>query len=116
VSRELWLVWSRAQGAAVDVSPPWHLVTRQQRVWPEVGNMASELRCELGAEHPLVTARAEILARRLDCDDVLVRVPYTSRLALVHLTWSGKQETGGFPRTTAFETWAEWNQWRETAE
>jgi hypothetical protein len=44
-----------------------------------------------------------------------VRLPDdTSQLALVHLTWSAKEEPEGFPRTVMFETWAEWNGWRKS--
>jgi hypothetical protein len=109
VRRDLWLDWTRARGAAVDVSPPWHLIAKREESWPEIQNLEAELKRELGPSHPLAYAPIELLARRHDRDDVLVRVLGSSRLALVHLTWSGREERDGYPRTKLFETWAQWN-------
>jgi hypothetical protein len=114
VSRAFWLDWARALGAAVDVSEPWQLVTREQLCWPEIVRILPELQQELRAEHPLAFAPIKLLARRLDRDDILLRFTTSLKLAMVHLTWSGREEPDGFPTTLLFETFAQWNQWRRS--
>jgi hypothetical protein len=56
----------------------------------------------------------KLLARRLDRDDILLRFTTSLKLAMVHLTWSGREEPDGFPTTLQFETFAQWNQWRRS--
>ncbi|WP_050507484.1 MULTISPECIES: hypothetical protein [Streptomyces] len=60
-----------------------------------------ELHRELPPDHPLYGARVRAAARCEACDDVLFRVTDRSfRWAVVHLTWSGRQEQSPWPRTT----------------
>ncbi|MEU7262035.1 hypothetical protein AB0B21_40520 [Streptomyces rimosus] len=63
--------------------------------------LEQELRRELPPDHPLYGARVRAAARCEACDDVLFRVTDRSfRWAVVHLTWSGRQEQSPWPRTT----------------
>jgi hypothetical protein len=149
VSRAFWIGWAQAQGAAIDISNPWHVITQDPRS-SEVKEIMRELLRELPATHPLAAfawrprwpnsidfadrilprlraaalyrvdgrmeparSEMELVARRLDRDDILLRLVESPRLALVRLTRSGHEEPDGFPETQFFETWAEWNGWRK---
>ncbi|MFD7667461.1 hypothetical protein [Streptomyces sp. NPDC059788] len=71
--------------------------------WVPDGGLHSlerELHRELPPDHPLYGARVRAAARCEACDDVLFHV--TDRAlpwAVVHLTWSGRQEQLPWPRT-----------------
>jgi hypothetical protein len=66
---------------------PWSPVSGDQ------GLLESELRKELSPRHPLFSLTTTAIARRRDCDDVLFEIENTERrVAVVHLTWSSKQE------------------------
>ncbi len=64
--------------------------------------LESELRSEIGNEHILDNLDFELLAKRDDCDDVLVYS--TERYFIIHLTWSGKTEHNPYPKTAVFES------------
>ena len=82
--------------------------------WTEIENSAeacvSELKKELGKSHVLYGCGAEALARRVDCDDALFKINGKKEcLAVVHLTWSGKQEKDArWPSTEIYEDFEEW--------
>src|SRR5262245_16040673 len=79
---------------------PWHPIADAS----EQGGLLSELRRELPREHPLFGLDVSPIARRQDCDDVLFSVK-DGRVAIVHLTWSGKTEPiADFPWTVIFES------------
>lgn len=48
-----------------------------------------------------------IIARRLDRDDVLVRVNEVG-YAVVHLVWGTTAELPPWPKAEVFDTWAAW--------
>lgn len=84
----------------VDWLTPWHLIASAD----ERFGLLSELRRELPQDHPLFASDVLPIARRQDCDDVLFGLN-DGRVAVVHLTWSGKTEpTAEFPWTTIFES------------
>jgi len=60
----------------------------------------NELYKELSPGHILFALKAKAIARRDDCDDVLFEIIDNSkRYAMVHLTWSGREESNGkWPR------------------
>ena len=59
-------------------------------VWPA---SESALKAEVLAEHPLLSEEIRVIGRRGDCDDVLLSLPDNqSAFAVVHLTWSKKEE------------------------
>lgn len=77
---------------------------------PDVGaSLKAELLTELAPEHTLYGWGVELLARREDCDDVLVELD-NGHVAVVQLTWKGRPEQGGFPRTELF--WDKKDFWR----
>lgn len=58
--------------------------------------LSKELRLELGSSHPLWGVSVRALAKREDNDDVLFSLEHgPAPLAVVHLTWTGRPETGG---------------------
>ncbi|MFD7460499.1 MULTISPECIES: hypothetical protein [unclassified Streptomyces] len=67
-----------------------------------------ELQRELSFGHPLHGAKATAVARCEGCDDVLFSVanrPYPR--AVVHLTWTGREERAPWPMTTPFASLAD---------
>ncbi|MFN5417265.1 MAG: hypothetical protein ACK5B9_09425 [Flavobacteriia bacterium] len=61
-------------------------------------HLKKELDKEISSTHPLFERSMEIIAKRQDNDDVLIRLS-DGKLATVHLTWSGKTEQGNYPLT-----------------
>lgn len=61
----------------------------------------NELQKELHPGHLLFRRTFEVIAKRQDNDDALLQLD-SGELALVHLTWSGKQEKAGYPSTTIY--------------
>ncbi|MCK9901186.1 hypothetical protein MXD63_13990 [Frankia sp. Cpl3] len=73
---------------------------RQQRE-----TIARELRKEIAADHPLYSRQAEVIARSLASDDIVVELASgPGRWAQVHLTWKGAAETPPWPTTTFYDT------------
>ena len=74
------------------------------------GGLETELRNEVSPDHFLYGVEAVSLARRIDNDDVLFFLPaHEKPLAVVHLTWSGKQDAhSDFPRTILFSSLEDW--------
>jgi hypothetical protein len=62
----------------------------------------TELRKELSIGHMLKELDLEILAKREDRDDILVRSG--DNYFIVHLTWSAKTESSPYPATEFFKT------------
>lgn len=79
---------------------PWSDIAE----YPE-GHQAAleqELETELSSGHVLFGLSSSVIAKREDCDDILVK----NKLGyfVVHLTWSGKSESDTFPASEQFET------------
>jgi hypothetical protein len=67
-------------------------------------DLVAELKRELSPQHVLFGRDVVPIARRKDSDDVLFRLDNGS-VAIVHLTWSGKQDQHPkFPWTTIHKT------------
>jgi len=64
--------------------------------------LEKELERELASGHALFGLNSSVIAKREDCDDILVQ----NKLGyfVVHLTWSGKTESDTFPASEQFET------------
>jgi hypothetical protein len=88
---------------AMDFLDPWTTAALQ----PEP--LIRELEKEVSDGHILFGKKVEIVARRRDTDDVLLRLSDNSGCyAVVHLTWSGKKERSPkWPITTVFSSWEE---------
>jgi hypothetical protein len=69
-------------------------------------SFVKELQRELSPEHSLFGKPVVAVARRIDRDDVLFRFGESpERYAVVHLTWTGKQEgSRQWPRTEIFDS------------
>jgi hypothetical protein len=72
-----------------------------------------ELQREVGPNHPLFGKSARALAVAEDRDDVLFEIAVSGgrKYAVVHLTWSGKQEASAkFPGAEFFDSLDQWLQ------
>ena len=82
---------------------PWRAVA--------AGNgLAAELAREVGPGHPLAGVAAVAVGLHIACDDVLFALPPPyPPLAVVHLVWSGRQESDPhWPGTLFYQGWADW--------
>ena len=85
----------------MDYTEPWEPVQNQQ----EQLLLVQELRNELTSQAVLFGHEVQAVARRIDCDKVLFAVHGNNtelRLAVVHLTWSGKKEALPWPKIQLF--------------
>lgn len=78
---------------------PWHPVEREdvRRA------LFDELRREAGPAHPLRGLAAIAVGRRQDNDDVLFSL-VDGRMAVVHLTWTGKEDASPHPWMNLYPT------------
>jgi hypothetical protein len=76
----------------------------------QVAGMERELQRELSAGHSLFGLLVKTLARRQDCDDVLLALQDgTGRVAVVHLIWTYcPPERLPWPGTTLFQSLEIW--------
>ncbi|MDB5105014.1 MAG: hypothetical protein JWP91_2703 [Fibrobacteres bacterium] len=81
---------------------------------PAVAGAERELKKEAGTGHVLYQVECVPVARRIDSDDVLFRIPgRPDRFALVRLTWSGKPGSDAtLPATELFDSLEEWAERR----
>ena len=73
----------------------------------------AELLREVPPGHPLRGVRVRALAQRRDCDDVLFEIAASpaGRFAVVHLTWSGREDQhASFPSTTFYDSLDTWRR------
>ena len=82
---------------------PWYSV--------ESGNnLLTELKNELTTNHSLYGLNLEVIAKRGDCDDILIRIlDDCSKVAVVHLTWT-KENRDNFPKTEIYENLNDWEE------
>jgi hypothetical protein len=85
---------------SVDWLIPWHPVDNAD----ERRGLLAEFECKLPQGHVLSGALVTAIGRRQDCDDVLFALE-DGRVAIVHLTWSGKTEpVSDHPWTVIFDS------------
>lgn len=78
------------------LAPPWHPTTEPLHL---------ELADEMSTDHLLSGKRAVAVARRLDTDDVLFSLPDgPAPLAVVHLTWAGRERSPQWPATELYRS------------
>jgi hypothetical protein len=68
--------------------------------------LIAELKLEVSENHLLFNQTVTVLARRLDCDDILFKLENPKgQFAVVHLTGIGKRESNAiFPRTKIYSS------------
>ncbi len=89
----------------IDFRPPWIGVTKKERQ-----QLEAELAQEVCLLHPLAALDREVVARRIDTDDILIAInPHLCECAQVHLTWSGKTEMN--PEVPSMELQATFQDW-----
>ena len=78
--------------------------------------LEQELLTEISPAHVLADCDCVALCACLQCDDVLFSILSNGEVsacyALVHLTWSQKEQNPKFPRTTLFDSFEEFRQKR----
>lgn len=68
-----------------------------------------ELRKEVSTNHVLYDIPMQVIARRMDRDDVLFKFENSAKVAQVHLTWkSNKENDPSYPKTTIHDSILEW--------
>ena len=76
---------------------------------PTEADLASELHREISRDHVLYGRRAVAIGRRLDQDDVLFWLPDGPEpLAVVHLTYAGRERSPEWPWTQLYQSMEEW--------
>jgi len=95
--------------APIEFKPPWVGVTPMERQ-----QLEAELAQEVCLLHPLAALDRDVVACRIDTDDILVAInPHLCECAQVHLTWSGKTEMNPeVPRMELHATFQDWVQER----
>ncbi|XUM21622.1 hypothetical protein ACRAVF_30785 [Bradyrhizobium oligotrophicum S58] len=82
----------------------WYLLTDDRLR----ATFEAELARELAPGHALATLPVRIIAKRDDCDDILVTLN-DGRVAVVHLTWSGHREADTrCPTTAIYDSLEDW--------
>jgi hypothetical protein len=91
----------------VDWLVPWYSIQDDPA---QIAAMEQQLRRELGPGHHLYGLPVQAVGRRQGCDDVLFTlVDGTSRVAVVHLTWTrNPPERPPWPETSLYSTFSEW--------
>jgi hypothetical protein len=90
----------------IDFQEPWEAIKGRQ----EALRLEEEIYKEIASNSVLSNRKICAIARRIDCDDVLIAVPDNKtdiQIAMIHLTWSGKQETAPWPKVLFFTSWQE---------
>ena len=70
-----------------------------------------ELQLELAKGHELFGAALELIAGRLDCDDILVHDVSRDIYVVVHLTWRGAPEQPPCPTIEMSGSWDAFREW-----
>jgi len=78
----------------IEIIEPWSKIESEIKI-----NLENELKVEIYSQHILFNSEYDIIAKRIDCDDILLDLREKNKLAIVHLTWSGQTEFGDFPMT-----------------
>jgi hypothetical protein len=93
--------------AVLIVSAPFQLLSPWESIDPAKSTkFEDEYAVEIGKAHPLYGVPVKAIARRVDRDDVLFRLlRHLCDYAVVHLTWSGREEVG--PMWPALEIYAD---------
>ena len=89
---------------------PFDLLEPWEEVAEEAEGLTVELKKELRSDSELFGEEVVPIAKRADCDDVLyLMVNSPPRVAVVHLTWSGRKASNkGWPSVSIFKDLEAW--------
>lgn len=77
--------------------------------------LEAQLKIELSKNHVLQNLEWNVIARRYDQDEILLKIKDESRVAEVHLTWGNKPDTHPqFPSTVFYSSFEEWLKTQDT--
>lgn len=75
-----------------------------------IQSLMNEFRLELSDHHILSKKKVELIARKSNNDDIILEFD-GGRIAVVHLTWSSKEEIDGYPISRIYKDKMEfWNK------
>lgn len=80
--------------------PPWEAINEYSQDIRQ--GLLKELKRELHRKHPLYRMKVALIGRRQDNDDILLELE-DRRIAVVHLTWKGRAESGSWPSTRIYQ-------------
>lgn len=87
----------------IDWLEPW------DSLCTEGSSFEQELYKELGENHVLYSRKVTAIGRRYDRDDLLFEInDIEFKFAVVHLTFSGKDESGTYPRIKLYKDLDDW--------
>lgn len=87
----------------IDWLEPWDSLCTEGSLFEQ------ELYKELGKNHVLYSKKVTAIGRRYDCDDFLYEInDIEFKFAVVHLTFSDKDESGTYPRTKLYKDLDDW--------
>jgi hypothetical protein len=87
---------------------PWWATDGQDEAFH--AQFLKQLTTEVGPGHPMYGVPAKLIARGNGDDCLFKLLDGTERVAIVHLTWSGRRETLPWPQTQVFK---DLDQWRD---
>lgn len=67
-----------------------------------IQGLINELKLEMPDNHLLSTQNFEVIARKTNNDDIVLKLE-DERIAVVHLTWKSKKEIDGYPITRIYK-------------
>lgn len=112
-NREIQALWRHVTALRSRFIEPWHSLAEGSSS-ADARRLVIELQRELAPTHPLFKKTVAAIARRYDCDDVLFYVSKSpEQYAVVHLTWTGKQERWpSWPETDLYDSFDEFVEQR----
>jgi len=67
-----------------------------------INSLLNELNLELNRHNPLYETEYELIARKVNNDDIILKLK-DGRMAVVHLTWKSIEEIKGYPITRVYK-------------
>lgn len=67
-----------------------------------ISGLVKELELELNPKHPLCDLECNLIARKINNDDIVLKLT-DDRIAVVHLTWKSIEEIEGYPITRIYD-------------
>lgn len=81
------------------LEPYWDAMEMEDKM---IQALMNELKLELPDNHPLRNMNTELMARKTNNDDIVLKLE-NGNIAVVHLTWKGKKEIVGYPITRIYK-------------